>query len=152
MVSIEGINDEWILKSTRQVKLLDSHNNALKNTAVSPSSIYVLGKEDGEKVFVFTEPITEDRQVFTKYLVKEDVDLTIGRTEQMNVCYSNKVVSSKHALLSYRNGKWFIQDTNSTNGTFVNETRVQKAELNVGRHNFHNGFENCNWKKFCSFQ
>lgn len=28
LVSIEGINDEWILKSTRQVKLLDSHNNA----------------------------------------------------------------------------------------------------------------------------
>lgn len=78
----------------------------------------MLGKDNGDKVFAFTEPITEDRQVFTKYLVKDDVDLTIGRTEQNDVCYSNKVVSSKHALLSYRSGKWFIQDTNSTNGTF----------------------------------
>lgn len=151
LVSIEGINDEWILKSTRQVKLLDSHNNALKNTAVSPSSIYVLGKEDGEKVFVFTEPITEDRQVFTKYLVKEDVDLTIGRTEQNDVCYSNKVVSSKHALLSYRNGKWFIQDVNSTNGTFVNETRVQKAELNVGDTIFIMGLKIVIGKNFVAF-
>lgn len=132
LVNIEGVNDEWIMKSTRQVKILDSHNNALKNTAISPQSIYVLGKPDGEKVFVFIEPITEDRQIFTKYLVKDDVDLTIGRTEQNDVYYPNKVVSSKHATLSYRGGKWFIQDTNSTNGTFVNGTRATRIELSVG--------------------
>lgn len=132
LVNIEGVSDAWIMKSTRQVKILDSHNNALKNTAIAPQSIYVLGKPNGEKVFVFTEPITEDRQIFTKYLVKDDVDLTIGRTEQNDVCYPNKVVSSKHATLSYRGGKWLIQDTNSTNGTFVNGMRATKMELSVG--------------------
>lgn len=132
LVNIEGVSDTWIMKSTRQVKILDSHNNALKTTAIAPQSIYVLGKPNGEKVFVFTEPITEDRQIFTKYLVKDDVDLTIGRTEQNDVCYPNKVVSSKHATLSYRGGKWFIQDTNSTNGTFVNGMRATKMELSVG--------------------
>ncbi len=132
LVNIEGVSDEWIMKSTRQVKILDSHNNALKNTAISPQSIYVLEKPDDEKVFVFTEPITEDRQIFIKYLVKDDMDLTIGRTEQNDVYYPNKVVSSKHATLSYRGGKWFIQDTNSANGTFVNGTRATKMELNIG--------------------
>lgn len=132
LVNIEGVSDEWIMKSTRQVKILDSQNNAIKNTVISPQSIYALGKTDGDKIFVFTEPMTDDRQTFTKYLVKDDVDLTIGRTEQNDVCYSNKVVSSKHATLSYRGGKWFIQDTNSTNGTFVNGTRVTRAELSVG--------------------
>lgn len=132
LVNIEGVKDEWIMKSTRQVKILDSHNTALKNTAIAPQSIYVLGKADGEKVFVFTEPITEDRQIFTKYLVKDDVDLSIGRTEQNDVYYPNKVVSSKHATLSYRGGRWFIRDTNSTNGTFVNGTRATKMELSVG--------------------
>lgn len=132
LVNIEGVSNEWIMKSTRQAKILDAHNNALKNTVILPQSIYVLGKTDGEKVFVFTEPITENRQIFTKYLVKDDVDLSIGRTEQNDVYYPNKVVSSKHATLSYRSGKWFIQDTNSTNGTFVNGTRVTKIELNIG--------------------
>ena len=132
LVNIEGINDEWIMKSTRQVKILDSDNNALKNTAILPQSTYVLAKEGGEKVFVYTEPITEDRQIFTKYLVREDVDLTIGRTEQNDIYYPNKAVSSKHAILSYRSGRWYIQDTNSTNGTFVNSRRTTKLELNVG--------------------
>lgn len=132
LVNIEGVNDEWVMKSTRQVKILDSHNNALKNTAISPQSIYVLGKNESDKVFVFTESITEDRQIFTKYLVKDDVDLTIGRTEQNDVYYPNKVVSSKHATLSYRGGKWFVRDANSTNGTFVNGVRVTKTELSIG--------------------
>lgn len=132
MVSVEGINNEWILKSTRQVKILDSSGNGLKNTVIEPMSIYVLGKANGEKVFVFTEPITENRQVFTKYLVKDGVDLTIGRTQQNDICFPNKVVSSKHARLSYKNGTWFIEDLNSTNGTFVNEQRVRKSQLNFG--------------------
>ena len=132
LVNIEGVNDEWVMKSTRYTKILDNHNNVLKSTVVVPLSVYVLGKSDGEKVFVFTEPITEDRQIFTKYLVKDDVELTIGRTEQNDVCYDNKVVSSKHAVMSYRNGKWAIRDMDSTNGTFVNGKRVSAADLNIG--------------------
>lgn len=132
LVNIEGLNDEWIMKSTRHVKILDKSGNSLKNTIITPLNIYVLEKADREKLFVFVEPITQDRQIFTKYLVKDDVDLTIGRLEQNDICYSNKVVSSKHATLSCRNGKWYFQDTNSTNGSFVNEKRVTKIELSVG--------------------
>ncbi len=132
LVNIEGVNNEWIMKSTRQIKILDNRNNIIKNTIFSPQSIYVLGKPNGEKVFIFTEPITEDRQIFTKYLVKEDIDLTIGRSEQNDVCYHNRVVSSSHAVLSFKGGKWSILDTNSTNGTFVNGKRIAKTDLKVG--------------------
>lgn len=132
LVNIEGINNEWIMKSTRKAKILDGANKALKSAVISPLSIYVLLNTDGEKIFVFTEPITEDRQIFTKYLVRDDIELSIGRTEQNDFCYSNKAVSARHAVLSYRGGRWFIEDTNSTNGTFVNGVRVTKANLNIG--------------------
>lgn len=132
LISVEGVNNEWILKSNRQVKIVDSHNQTLKNTVISPLSIYVLVKSDGEKIFVFTEPVSEDRQIFTKYIVRGDMDITIGRSEQNDIAYSNKVVSSRHATLTFRNNKWLLQDTNSTNGTFVNEERVSKTELNIG--------------------
>jgi len=132
LVNIEGVNDEWIMKSTRQVKLFDDNNNSVKSITISSQKIYALGKSDGKIVFLFTEPITEDRQVFTKYLIKENVDLVIGRDEQNDICYLNQVVSSKHAILSYRNGKWSLEDTNSANGTFVNGSRVTKAELSIG--------------------
>lgn len=132
LVSIEGVNDQWILKSTRRVKLFDDKHNAMKSTVISPLCIYMLVKEEGEKVFVFAEPITEDRQVFTKYLVTGDVDLSIGRAGQNDICYLNKVVSLNHASLSCKKGKWWIRDANSTNGTFVNQLRIQEKELSYG--------------------
>lgn len=132
LASIEGLNDEWILKSNRKVKLLDSKGTAIKNTIISPLSIYVLAKADGERVFVFTEPATEDRQFFTKYLTMQDINLSIGRSEQNDICFDNKVVSSRHASLSFRGGRWFLRDEKSTNGTFVNEKRISSMELTCG--------------------
>lgn len=132
LVGIEGINNEWILKSNRQVKILDSSGNAVKSTVLSPLCIYVLQNNNNKKTFVFTEPATEDRQVFTKFLSTGDIDLSIGRSEQNDICFDNKVVSARHALLSNRSGRWYLQDGNSTNGTFVNEKRISKTELSIG--------------------
>lgn len=132
MVSIEGINDEWIIKPNRKIDLFDSSGNILKSAVLGPLCIYVLSKSDKEKMFVFTEPVTEDRQRFTKYLIMDNVDLTIGRNEQNDIFFENKVVSAKHATLSFRDGHWFLQDEKSTNGTFVNEKRISKACLHVG--------------------
>ena len=132
LVNIEGINDEWIMKSTRQVKILDVNNNVLKHTVIFPQSIYVLSKMDGEKIFVFTESITEDRQIFTKYFVQDDIDISIGRNENNDVCYANKFVSSKHVSLVFKSGKCFVEDYNSANGVFVNGKRVTQKELNIG--------------------
>lgn len=132
LISIEGIDSDWVMKSSRTIKIVDKENNILKNTVLSPLSIYVLRKQNGERVFVFTEPVTDDRQIYTKYLVANDVDLAIGRAEQADIFFLNKFVSSKHALLSCRDGRWRIRDEGSSNGTFVNESRISQADLSVG--------------------
>ena len=132
LVTVEGINNEWILKSNRNVKILDVHGTTIKSVSVQPLSIFILIKNNGDKVFAFTEPVTQDREIFTKYLSSRDLDLVIGRGEQCDISYSNKVVSSKHATLMLREGRWYIQDENSGNGTFVNGERISRADLNVG--------------------
>ncbi len=132
LVSIEALNDQWVLKSNRKVRLCDNAGNPVKNTVISPLSVYILLKPSGERAFVFTEPITQDRQTFTKYLVRDGIDLSIGRSEQNDICFANKVVSSSHAQLSFYSGRWHIRDTNSTNGIFVNQQRVYDSDLNIG--------------------
>ena len=132
LINIEGVNNEWIMKSTRKVKVFDQNNNVLKSAVITPLNIYVLEKISGERFVVFTEPITEDRQVFTKYIVDDDVEYTIGRTDANDLCFANNVVSSNHAQLSCKNGQWIIKDKNSTNGTFVNGERVDTKDLKVG--------------------
>ncbi|WP_462410817.1 type VII secretion protein EssC [Neobacillus sp. Marseille-QA0830] len=133
LIGIEGINGEWLLKSNKDVKVLDHSGQPIRNTVLSPLSIYNLETKDHEsKTIVFTEPTTDDRQIYTKYLVDRDVDLSIGRTGQNDVALTNQFVSASHAKLSFRNGQWSITDQNSTNGTFVNGFRVTNKNLNIG--------------------
>lgn len=37
----------------------------------------------------------------------------------------NNFVSERHAIVIFRNNTWFIQDTRSTNGTFINGVKVE---------------------------
>ena len=151
LVSIEGINEKWIMKSTRMVKITDYQQNFLKTTSIESDNIYVLSKEGGEKVFVFVEPITKDRQTFTKYLVKDDVEITIGRAQQNDICFVNNVISSQHAKLTLKKGKWLLKDLNSTNGTFVNGERITEQKLNIGDIIFIMGMKIIVSKNFLAF-
>lgn len=132
LASIEAINNSWVLKPSKYAKLIDSAKKEIKNTAMSPMSIYVLNREDGDQVFVYTEDTTDDRQTFVKYLIKDRITLSIGRNEKNDICCQNNFVSSCHATIELNNGEWSIVDNSSTNGTFVNEKRVTKAKLCIG--------------------
>ena len=57
---------------------------------------------------------------------------TIGRSPDCPVFLDDVTVSRKHAELVQRDGRWFIEDQGSLNGTFVNRRRVESAELTDG--------------------
>ncbi len=51
-------------------------------------------------------------------------ELSIGRDSDNDVVLASPAVSRKHALLTFRDGRWYIEDRGSYNGTFLNGTRV----------------------------
>ena len=50
-----------------------------------------------------------------------------ARATQTNAIFDCKVLSRNHALLWYEAGKFYLQDTKSSNGTFVNNQRLSKG-------------------------
>lgn len=133
LIGIEGMDGEWILKSNKDVKVLDNNGQPIRNSVLAPLCIYNLGVEgQDQKTIIFTEPSTDDRQTFTKFLADKDIDITIGRTEQNDIVLANQFVSASHAKLTFREGQWSITDQNSTNGTFVDGKRVKTRKLNIG--------------------
>lgn len=53
----------------------------------------------------------------------------IGTTPDCQVCLHDKFMSSKHAEIKAENGMWILRDSGSTNGTYVNNRRVDRHEL-----------------------
>jgi predicted nucleic acid-binding Zn-ribbon protein len=53
----------------------------------------------------------------------------LGRAADCLVRTDDAMVSRKNCKISTAGGRWFVEDLGSSNGTFVNETRVQKQQL-----------------------
>ncbi len=58
-------------------------------------------------------------------------NLIIGRQEG-DVIIKDDTISRRHAEIIKNNGKYFIRDNNSTNGTYINNNRVNQSPLSNG--------------------
>jgi diguanylate cyclase (GGDEF)-like protein len=56
-------------------------------------------------------------------------EVSIGRADTCTICVNTDQVSRKHATVQAVLGKYYIVDMRSTNGTFVNEQKVERAKL-----------------------
>jgi pSer/pThr/pTyr-binding forkhead associated (FHA) protein len=58
--------------------------------------------------------------------------LSVGRKADNDIVVDNPAISGHHCRISVQGGTYFVEDLDSTNGTFVNEKRIKKSGL---RHN-----------------
>ena len=56
----------------------------------------------------------------------------IGRSPDCEIFLDDVTVSRNHAVLVERDGKFFVEDQGSLNGTFVNRRRIDSAPLESG--------------------
>jgi diguanylate cyclase (GGDEF)-like protein len=59
-------------------------------------------------------------------------ELVAGRSPDCNIWIEDNAISRKHFRITKTEGKCMIEDLHSTNGTFVNNRRVQTAGLAAG--------------------
>ncbi|MFF3390248.1 FHA domain-containing protein [Streptomyces sp. NPDC002669] len=57
---------------------------------------------------------------------------TLGRDPQGDLTIDDARVSWRHATISWNGRSWFIEDHGSTNGTYVQGSRIQQLEIGPG--------------------
>ena len=59
--------------------------------------------------------------------------LILGRSKKCNVRFADQLMSSKHCEISLNDhGRVVVKDLNSTNGTFINEVKVEAGHVFIG--------------------
>jgi len=51
-------------------------------------------------------------------------DVTIGRDPNCDFTVMDEAISSHHVRISYHHSQWWLEDLNSTNGTFIGKDQV----------------------------
>ena len=60
-----------------------------------------------------------------------DDSLSVGRGNDNDVVLGSKQVSRNHAVLSVLEGQLYVKDLDSSNGTFINDRRIEGNESNL---------------------
>jgi hypothetical protein len=53
--------------------------------------------------------------------------VTLGRSQESTIVLDDDYVSSRHARVFPREDQWFVEDLGSTNGTYLDRTKVSGA-------------------------
>jgi len=81
-------------------------------------------------------------------IIESDKDeIVIGRNAENNIVIENLAVSKQHARIVKQDGAYYIEDLNSTNGTYLNKIRITKKDLKnndiitIGKHSLEIHFD-----------
>ncbi|KAA0549164.1 type VII secretion protein EssC [Bacillus sp. BGMRC 2118] len=132
LIAIEADEEKWYVKSNKNAFLQDSQGNRLTKCYVEAFKTYTIHRDKGPTALLYIEPPTDDRNIYTKHTVKNEV-IRIGRGQENHICFSNKLVSGTHCMIKFHsNGHATIQDQHSANGTYVNGRKIREAVLSIG--------------------
>ena len=94
----------WAFYTIWQDLRQQSHN--LASRKVPPLMLKIIGEDDVQPRY-FSSP-----------------ELVIGRDPSCDFHIQDDTVSAHHSRLSYHHHQWWIEDMNSTNGTYLNQEKL----------------------------
>lgn len=73
--------------------------------------------------------VYQDNDPASTKLIYTRPELQIGRDAACDIQINDDTVSNHHARLIYKNKQWWIEDLLSTNGTFLNDERIETPTI-----------------------
>lgn len=90
-------------------------------------------KQQGDKLALQKKPVItlytqigRDMENARQFLQPE---IMIGRDPNCDIAIMDEALSARHARLTHHHGQWWLEDLNSTNGTFLNREKLTTAAV-----------------------
>ncbi|MCD7887805.1 MAG: FHA domain-containing protein, partial [Clostridiales bacterium] len=141
LLSLEVVNGQWSFRSSRTYQVF-CDGRVFEGQFIRPGQIFQVSTQNQERVAVLVWQSEEELAAYRKYQVESPCCVTIGRSEENDICCSaGGVMGHRHARIYFNDGAAFIQDL-SSNGTYLDNHRVRfrdqkgirQEDLHFGQH------------------
>ncbi len=134
LLSLEVVNGQWSFRSSRSYQVF-CDGQVFEGHFIRPNQTLQVTTPHAERIFLLVWQSTEELAAYRKYQVEDSCCVTIGRSEENDICYAARnLMGHRHARIYFNEGTAYIQDL-SVNGTYLEDHRVQaREELQFGQH------------------
>ena len=120
-------NGQWRIEDLGSTHGLICNNSYIQSRVIHDGDLIRIGSlkeaSDNGVLFLFSSSDSFNRWQYAS--VSEQI--VIGRAPDCDVVLPHVTVSNHHARIFQKAGRWYIEDTNSTNGVIVNDHQIQGA-------------------------
>ena len=130
-LSIEGRNNQWYAFCKRPGFFRNTPPGCYSEVLLADHQ-YIEAECEDKYYSLLVEISSHEKLTFLNYTVHSEIDITIGNQPSNDITCSNKLISPKHAILSRKDGKWYIKSCANRSDIYVNKCAVNSALLTLG--------------------
>lgn len=136
--SVSAKDGKWFIRENRHIDLLDafkSDENGTKIIEIKANEYYPIRyRQTNEKMIVLIEQTDISMSEFRLFEAPENGVINIGFEPSNNVSFHDELLSDTVGarILFSNDGRVFVKDNNSINGTYLNGKRIQDSQAFIG--------------------
>ena len=130
-IYMESHEGKWCACCTEDA-FFENCPESIKRCVPLCDNLILSAKGESSEFVIFAESMTRESNIYHNYLLPDNDEISIGRTEDNDICYPIGYISSHHAVLRRFGHQWRIEDRNSLNGVFVNNKMITQKFVNTG--------------------
>jgi hypothetical protein len=139
-VATKPVEEEPALEMTQQTRQIKRPQIPLADDLPSFPPEVLLKQPDSDELlsrtFVLMDKplliIRKGKNLGQAFTLDRSVPVSIGRSRVCEIRLEDTTVSGQHCRIISEDGKHYLYDLRSTNGTYVNDKKVRKVELKEG--------------------
>lgn len=117
------VNSQYINFQNDNMDVSDIEKAVIKKIILKEYSMHCICLKNSEQVFIlYCSPVYE-KDIFHIDL-KKSSEISIGRGDNNNILYNNKLIKDTYARIFSENGKWMLENYDDRYGTFINNEPI----------------------------
>lgn len=138
LFSVSAKDGKWYIRENNHIELMDgfkSDENGINTIEIKANEYYPIRyRQTNEKMIVLIEPIDVSMSEFRLFEAPENGIINIGFDGSNNISFQDDLLSDtvRAQIVYVSDGRIFVRDANSINGTYLNGKRIKETQASLG--------------------